>query len=210
MTEQTEPQDRENSNAAETVPTELTAESPPAPESPAPPPAIVAPAVAPARTGVMRWLIPTLALVAVALIALFGGILIGQHTGGPGQFADFTRSGGQSQNGQGLRHEQGQQDRPGQHGNATRPGAFGGLTTGTIQSVDGDTITVKLLDGSTVTVKSTDSTKVTKSQKISVAELTSGETVTVRGAKDGSGSVSATSISEGTNPPFGAPPGANG
>ena len=210
MAEQTESQDRENSNAAETVPTELTAESPPAPVSPAPPPAVVAPAVAPARTGVMRWLIPTLALVAVALIALFGGILIGQHTGGPGQFADFTRSGGLSQNGQGLRHERSQQDRPGQHGNATRPGGLGGLTTGTIQSIDGDTITVQLLDGSTVTVKTTVSTKVTKTEKSSVSDLKAGETVAVRGAKDGSGNVSANSISEGTNPPFGARPGANG
>ena len=69
---------------------------------------------------------------------------------------------------------------------------------------------MKLRDGSTTTVKTTDSTTVTKSQKISVTELTSGETVTVRGAKDGSGSVSATSISEGVNPFSGARPGANG
>ena len=211
MTENTEPQDRRNFNEAETMPTELTAESPPAPVSPAPaPPVVVAPAAALARSGITRWLVPAIALVGVAMIALLGGILIGQHTGGPERAADFTRSGSQSQNGQGPRGEGGQQDRPGQQGKVTRPGALGGLTAGTIQSIGGDTITVKLLDGSTVTVKTTTSTKVTKTAESSVSDLKSGETLMVRGAKDASGSVSATSISEGANRFFGARPGANG
>ncbi len=210
MTENTEPQDRKNSDEAETVPTELTAESPPAPAPPAPgPPAVVAPAAAPARSGITRWLVPAIALVGVAMIALLGGILIGQHTGGPERAGDFTRSGSQSQNGQGPRGEGGQQDRPGQLGKVTRPGALGGLTAGTIQSIDGDTIIVKLLDDSTVTVKTTTSTKVTKTAESSVSDLKAGETLMVRGEKDASGSVSATSISEGANRFFGARPGAN-
>ena len=215
MTENTEPQDRKNSDEAETVPTELTAESPsaPAPSAPAPPapapPVVVAPAAAPARSGITRWLVPAIALVGVAMIALLGGILIGQHTGGPERAADFTRSGSQAQNGQGPRGEGGQQDRPGQLGKVTRPGALGGLTVGTIQSIDGDTIIVKLLDGSTVTVKTTTSTKVAKTAESSVSDLKAGETLMVRGEKDASGSVSATSISEGANRFFGARPGAN-
>ena len=209
-TKPTKPQDHDNSHPAETAPTELTAESPPAPASPAPaPPVIVAPVAAPARSGILRWLVPALPLVAVATIALLGGILIGQHTGAPERAADFTRSGSQSQNGQGPRGEGGQQDRPGQQGKVTRPGALGGLTAGTIQSIDGDTIIVKLLDGSTVSVKTTDSTKVTKTAASSVSDLKAGETLMVRGPKDGSGSVSATSISEGANRFFEARPGAN-
>ena len=190
-------------------------------QTPAPARAVV---TTPARSTVLRWLTPTLALAAVAMIALFGGILIGQHTAGPGQAASFVRPGGQgNQGGQGQLGGPGQQGGqrgggtqdgvqggPGLQGNATRPGSLGGLTAGTIQSIDGDTITVKLRDGSTVTVKTTVSTKVTKTEKSSVPDLKAGETVTVRGAKDGSGSVSATSISEGANRSFGARPGANG
>ena len=210
MPEHTEPQDSENFHEAETVPTELTAESPPTPVSPAPTaPGVVAPTAAPARSGIMRWLVPALALVAVATIALLGGILIGQHTGGPERAADFTRSGSQSQDGQGPPGERGQQDRPMQHSKVTRPGVGGGLTVGTIQSIDGDTIIVKLPDGSTVTVKTTDSTKVTKTAESSIADLKAGETLMVRGAKDGSGNVSATSIFEGANSFFGARPGTN-
>ena len=209
-TKPTEPQDHDNSHEAETVPTELTAESPPASASPAPaPPVIVAPVAASARSGILRWLVPALPLVAVATIALLGGILIGQHTGGPERPADFIRSGSQSQDGQGPRGERGQQDRPGQRIKAARPGASGDLTAGTIQSIDGDTIIVKLPDGSTATVKTTDSTNVTKAAASSVSDLKAGETLMVRGPKDGSGDVSATSISEGPNGFFGARPGAN-
>jgi hypothetical protein len=200
-------------------PTEVLNTEPPSVVSdPAPP----APVVAPVRSSALRWLTPTLALLAVAVIALFGGILIGQHTAGPGQAAGFNRPGGQFPNGPGQpgqRGQQGQQGQPGngapqggpgQQGNATRPGALGGLTAGTIQSIDGDTITVKLRDGSTVKVTTSTSTTVTKSEKSSVSDLASGETVIVRGTKDGSGDVSATSIAEGATPGFGARPGANG
>ena len=211
MTDDTKPQDPKNSHDAETEPTELTAESPPAPvsQASAPSPAVVTPAVTPARTTVVRWLVPALALVAVATIALLGGILIGQHAGGPERAADFIRSGSQPQDEQGPRGERRQQDRPGQHVKAARPGVFGDLTVGTIQSVNGDTIIVKLPDDSTVTVKTTDSTKVTKTAQSSVTDLKAGEILMVRGPKDDSGSVSATSISEGANIFSGARPGAN-
>ena len=57
-TKPTEPQDYDNSHEAETVPTELTAESPPASASPAPaPPVIVAPVAASARSRIPRWLV---------------------------------------------------------------------------------------------------------------------------------------------------------
>ncbi|QNE45756.1 hypothetical protein F1C58_01745 [Glaciihabitans sp. INWT7] len=206
-------------------PTEVLNPVPPAPASTGPSSAgPAAPVVAtPARGSVLRWLTPTLAFLAVAVIFLFGGILIGQHTGA-GQAAGFNRPGGQLQNGQGPQNgprgggqnggqnggKGGPPGGPGQQGNATRPGGFGGITAGTIQSVDGDTVTVKLRDGSTVTVKTTDTTTVTKSATSTVADLKAGETITVRGARDGSGSVSATSISEGANPLFAPRPGANG
>jgi hypothetical protein len=201
-------------------PTEvLNTEPPSAVSDPAPAAAPPAAVVAPARSSAVRWLTPILALLAVAVIALFGGILIGQHTAGPGQAAGFNRPGGQFPNGPGQSGQQGQQGPrgngapqggAGQQGNATRPGAFGGLTAGTIQSIDGDTITVKLRDGSTVKVTTSGSTTVTKSEKSSVSDLSSGETVIVRGTKAGNGDVSATSIAEGATPGFGARPGANG
>lgn len=181
--------------------------------TPAPAPAIAAdPApplapVAPRGSGVLRWLTPTLAFLAVAVIFLLGGILIGQHTAGPGQASGVTR-------GIGLPGGQGQQGgvgQPGdgQQGNAIRPGNFGGLTAGTIQSIDGSTIVVKLRDGSTVSVKTTDSTTVTRTEKSTVSGLATGETVTVRGTTDGNG-VTATSIAEGATPTFGARPNTNG
>ena len=76
-------------------------------------------------------------------------------------------------------------------------GAGGGFTSGTIESIDGTTITIKNADGSETKVTTSDSTSVTTTKKSSVSDLSKGETITVIGQADGSGNVTATTISEG-------------
>ena len=176
------------------------------------------PVVAPKRP-VSRWLTPLLAVVAALVIGLFGGILIGQHTGGTQQ-AGFNRPGGTGfGNGQGggfggNRQNGGQGGAQNGGGTGNRPGggqggfAGGNFTAGTIQSVDGDTITIKLQDGSTVKVTTSGSTTVTKTDKASVSDLSKGETIVVRGTKDSDGNVKATTVTEGQVGGFGARPGA--
>ena len=127
-----------------------------------------------------RLITPALAVVAALAIGLVGGILI-RHAG-----ASSTTATGQLQ--------------PGGFGGGTGgtgTGAGGGFTAGTIESIDGSTITLKLADGSTVKVTSSSTTTVTKSATASVSALKAGETVTVVGTKDASGNVAATSVSEG-------------
>ncbi|HEY0260863.1 MAG TPA: DUF5666 domain-containing protein [Lacisediminihabitans sp.] len=157
---------------------------------------------APVKRPWTRWLTPVLALVAALVIGLFGGILIGQNTATSAQASGFSRQGGfggqeggfAGRGGTGNGGTGGQSGAPGQGGGA---GGFAGLTAGTIVSIDGDTIVVKEQSGTQVTVTTTDSTTVTKTEKAAVKDLKAGETVTVRGQADGSGKVTATSVSEG-------------
>jgi hypothetical protein len=118
-----------------------------------------------------RLITPALAVMAALAIGLFGGILISHATAN-----SATAAGG---------------------GTGGAPAARGGFTAGTIASIDGSTITLTLADGSTVKVTSSSATTVTKSATASVSALKAGETITVVGAKDSSGNVTATSVSEG-------------
>lgn len=159
------------------------------PASVTPPAQLASVAVAPKKSWT-RYLTPALALVAALIVGGVAGVLIGQSTlsstnassarggfGGTG-----TRAGGS----------------PGAAGGTgTGAAARGGFTAGTIAGVDGSTITVKLADGSTVKVNTSTSTKVTKTSTASVKDLAMGDTVAVVGAKDASGTVAATRISEG-------------
>lgn len=188
-------------------------------------PAAAAPAAAasPAATGGgwKRWVTPVLAVVAALVIGLFGGILIGQGTAHT-QTTGFARQGGGF--GGGAPGGAGGAGQPGggtgqggtgggagalQGGQNRTPGDFQNLTTGTIQSIDGTTITLKLPDGSTVTVSTSATTKVTTTSKASVGDLKSGQTIVVRGAKASDGSVAATSVTEGQGG-FGVRPGGTG
>jgi hypothetical protein len=138
--------------------------------------------VAPARK--LRWITPTLAIVAALAIGIAGGVLIGR-SGASANQGNFAR--GQFTSGQGAGI--GQQDGGGFAG--------GGFTSGTIVSIDGTTITVKASDGTQKTVTTSDTTKVTKTSKSSVSALKAGQTITVIGATGSDGSVTATTISEG-------------
>ncbi|MGI9080195.1 MAG: DUF5666 domain-containing protein [Acidimicrobiales bacterium] len=94
--------------------------------------------------------------------------------------------------------------------NAGNPGAPGGpggsipagLAAGTVSAVNGTTITVTGPDGTATTVTPSASLKVTTLQPSSVSALATGQTVRVLGPVGSDGSVTATSIQEGST--FGA------
>jgi Domain of unknown function (DUF5666) len=78
-------------------------------------------------------------------------------------------------------------------------GGFGGAaggTTGTVSSIDGDTLYVKETSGDTVKVKLTGSTTVSKSESVSKKKIYPGDTVSVAGASGSGGTVSATSVTD--------------
>jgi len=131
-----------------------------------------------------RWLTPALALVAALIVGGVGGVLIGQNTASPSNGPVLQNGFGPQQNGKGP-------------GTGQLNGDRGGLTAGTITSIDGDTITVKLADGSSVKVSTSGSTTVTKTSKAKVSDLATGDSITVIGNADSSGNVTATRISEG-------------
>lgn len=83
---------------------------------------------------------------------------------------------------------------PGAH--PTGSPAAGGAT-GTVQLVDGDTLYVTTANGETVTVRTGDATTVKVSQTAGLETLTSGLPVTVEGAPDSEGVITATSITAG-------------
>lgn len=141
------------------------------------------PAVKTATTNrAARWITPVLTAVAVAAIALFGGILIGHN----------TASSSASAAGQG-----GVGGAAGAHAGGGGAGPGGARTSGTITKVDANTITLKLTNGSTVTVTTAAATTVTTSSHAKLSDLAAGETIAVQGTKDSSGNVTATSVSEG-------------
>jgi hypothetical protein len=145
-------------------------------------------AAPPPRKRSTRFITPVLALLAALVVGGVAGVLIGQGTaerrpqaqGGPGAFV---------QNGDGP----------------TQGGPGGGLTAGTIESIDGDAITLKLQDGSTVVVTADDDTAVTQTEDAEVSDLAEGDEILVTGDKDTDGNVAADSISEGGAQPFGGP-----
>ena len=72
--------------------------------------------------------------------------------------------------------------------------ASSAATTGTVTSVEGQTIYVKEADGTTVAVKAGDGSTVTRSSKVAAKKIHPGDTVVVQGSKKGS-TVTASSIS---------------
>lgn len=161
----------------------------PAPEVEADASPAAAPAPAPAPKRWTRFITPALALVAALVVGGVAGVLIGQNTAtrgpavmGPGGFV--TDGDGPQLQGSG-------------------PGAD--ITAGTIQSIDGDTITVELPDGTTVTVTADDDTTVTQTSDAEVSDLAEGDEITVIGETDADGNVAADAISEGGALRFGGP-----
>jgi Domain of unknown function (DUF5666) len=144
-----------------------------------------------------RWITPVLGVVAALAIGLTGGVLIGRSGASAAATspAGFTR---------------GQYGGAGQASGAAASGGLAGLTAGTIVSVNGSTIVVKGQDGTQKTIDTTSSTRVTESTTSTVSALKAGESVTVIGATDSSGNVTAKTISEGAATRAGLGAGARG
>jgi len=124
-------------------------------------------------------------LVGVVVLALLigGGAFYGgmtyAKTGSPARGGNFT---GQFTGGTANR----------MGGAAARTG--GGFTAGQIISKDATSITIKMQDGSTKIVLIGDSTQVMKSANGTIADLSTGITVTVTGSTNSDGSVTAQSV----------------
>lgn len=81
-------------------------------------------------------------------------------------------------------------------GMGTPPEGMGTPTVGTIASIDGSTLVVETSDGESVTVTATDDTTITVTEELTVADLATGDTITVTGTTTDA-TVSATSIRKG-------------
>lgn len=134
-----------------------------------------------------RWVTPTLALIAVLAVGIFGGVLIGHATSSSNASAAS-----------GLSRGFGAAGGTGSTKGIGKAGFAGGsFTSGTIVSASGTTMVLKTKDGTQKTVTIAGSTAVTKTSKATVSELKAGQTVTVVGAAGSSGDIAATTISEG-------------
>ncbi len=76
-------------------------------------------------------------------------------------------------------------------------GPPGDVTVGTVESIDGSTMTIATRDGSTVMVTVPEGTPVTSQVEVPLADLPVGSDVVVRGATGADGTVTADSVSEG-------------
>ncbi|KAB8190093.1 hypothetical protein FH608_037215 [Nonomuraea phyllanthi] len=144
-----------------------------------------------------------LTLALAAGVVLVAGVLIGiQARSWFGSPATPSAAGGRQQGpAGGYGQQRAASGQPPGSGNGTgqRMGGqrMGGGTVGTVEKVEGGKVYVKTMDGSTVTVTTDDRTTVQISTTGKVSDLKSGSTVVVRGQRDGEGSVTATSITEG-------------
>lgn len=91
-------------------------------------------------------------------------------------------------------------------------GGRGGATVGTVQSVNGNTISVTDQQGQSKTITLNAATTITKSATGSAADITTGQTIIVRGTANSDGSTTAQSVNIGNGGfgGFGGPGGGNG
>ncbi|WP_106399099.1 DUF5666 domain-containing protein [Actinocorallia populi] len=78
-------------------------------------------------------------------------------------------------------------------------GSFGGLTSGTVTEVSAGVVHLKTSDGRTVQVKTGGDTEITVSEKGSLKDLKPGTSVMVRGETAEDGTVTASSVTEGSD-----------
>jgi hypothetical protein len=84
-----------------------------------------------------------------------------------------------------------------------------GMTVGTVKLVDGNKLYVTDTSGQTVTVTVPKTATITAQQDVALADLAAGTTVIIRGETADDGTVTATSVSQGSLP-GGGPPAASG
>ena len=145
----------------------------------------------------------TTALAASVLICagFLGGVLVQKHWGGSSggnrNAAATAFTGARTgRNGTGTGTGTGTTGGFGTSRTGTGTGAGGGIT-GTVTVVSGDTLYVTAADGSVYTVKTSGTTTVNVTQAGTLSQLKPGQSVVIAGSNDGSGNVTATSITAG-------------
>jgi hypothetical protein len=152
--------------------------------------------------------LPSLTMFLMALViagaGFYAGALVGKHhtSSGAGGFAGFRAAGtagatgaaGTGRTGTGGAGTGGAGAGGFLGGGGT--GAAGADTIGTIKLIDGNTVYVQTEAGDIVQVQVSSATKITISSSGTVKNLAPGQTVIVGGAKNSSGAVSATSVSQ--------------
>ncbi|MDL4813775.1 DUF5666 domain-containing protein [Actinomadura opuntiae] len=132
----------------------------------------------------------------------------GSSGGGPAA-AGYGRTGGRAPGGYGggFPGQPGaggtgtEQDGRGATGGGGFGGGFGGgggMTAGTVTKISGNTLYLRTSDGKTVKVTTSDSTKISITKDGGLRDLGSGASVVVRGTTGKDGSVTATSVNQGS------------
>ena len=86
---------------------------------------------------------------------------------------------------------------PGQGQRDGTAGGFGqqaGMTFGTVEGIEGNTLTITTQAGGTIKVQVTDTTLIEKNASVSVSDLATGDTVIVSGSDNTDGSITARSV----------------
>jgi hypothetical protein len=140
----------------------------------------------------LRWLLVGGAALALVLTLGLGALLGSQFFSAQ---AAAAASGGTSNQGAGLAPGGPISFQSGGQMLAGTPGAHGQCASFTVTAVNGSTITARAGDGSTVTIHTTSSTRYTHSgQSATASAVTVGSRISVMGAHNSDGSITATSI----------------
>ena len=144
-----------------------------------------------ARAAPRRWWNrATVALGAVVLLlgAFLGGLQVQKHYGTEPTATGFPSGGAGARGG-------GSFPGGGAAPTAAAPAAAG-PTNGKVKLVNGSTIYVETADGTVVTVKTSGDTAVQRATRSKLKDVKAGDTVSVQGAADGQGTVTATTVTE--------------
>ncbi len=151
-----------------------------------------------------KWTTGLGALVALVLV-FFAGVFVDQHWGpsqssaGAGSFASIASAFRSGRGSGGLGG--GGFGGGGFGGGGFGGGGFGGgITIGTVKLVDGSHIYIADSSGQMVKINTTAATTVSQQQSVKVSDLKAGQTLLIRGQADASGTLVATSITQGSLP----------
>jgi hypothetical protein len=150
--------------------------------------------VRPRRPFLTKWSAGLMAL-ALAGVGFYAGVDVEK---GKTSASGATAGGGSALASAGSARAGGSSARPtaGAGGPAGFAGAASSGTSGTVSSVDGNTVYLKSSDGNTVKVKLSSATTITKSQTVSNSKVYPGDEVVVVGKSASNGDVSATSVTD--------------
>jgi hypothetical protein len=132
-----------------------------------------------------------LGLLTLVLAGFVGGLQVQKHFGATTSSAQSGMPAGLPGGGAGGFGGQGR----GMPSGAPQTGSTAAAgTNGTVKLVDGTTIYVQTPDGAVVTVKTGDSTDIKTATKGTLKDVKAGDSVTVQGAADAEGTVTATAV----------------